>query len=138
MTRLRLLAATLAVAGLAVLPRAARAQQSAEPADSTVRARELVPIVITAEEKKKQSWLQRLGLRSRYSQIERENKEMERTLAFYDRKIARLEAHLDSLKTVVRDSMMKDLARIDSTTHEIRARRLALEARIKELEKGTP
>jgi chromosome segregation ATPase len=59
---------------------------------------------------------------------------LQNELKGYDRKIVRLEKHLDSLKTVVAPAKEREIARLDSATAQVRARRLALEARLEALE----
>ena len=64
---------------------------------------------------------------------------MERLIAVYDRRIEQLEARLAFLKSVVADSLRRDIATLDSATVSIRNQRLALEARARELQKvGVP
>ncbi|MEJ7812743.1 MAG: hypothetical protein WKG32_20180 [Gemmatimonadaceae bacterium] len=77
--------------------------------------------------------LARLGARSVFDALRRENRALERQLAGYDRHIARLEAHLDSLKALA-TAREANIAWLDHSASAMRVRRLQLEARVRELE----
>ena len=106
------------------------------PARDSAEAARLAPVVISGTPKGRAARLMsRLGVRSRLDQLERENRQMERLIGVYDRRIEQLEARLAFLKSVVGDSLRRDIATLDSATVSIRRQRLALEARARELQK---
>ena len=135
MFRTRALALAGAMAVLAGIPRSSLGAQEILPADSVPSAARLAPVVVTAPvAEKKGGLLRRLGARARITELERGNRELERQIRIYDRRIEQLETHLDSLKTVAAERE-RYITATDSVTAQIRARRLALEARLAALEK---
>jgi hypothetical protein len=100
--------------------RPAAAQTTSEP-DSTVTQLTAVRVEAAAPRESYRSML-----RGYYF--------LQNELKGYDRKIVRLEKHLDSLKTIVAPAKEREIARLDNATAEVRARRLALEARLEALE----
>jgi septal ring factor EnvC (AmiA/AmiB activator) len=66
----------------------------------------------------------------------RENARLKRELARYDARIAALELHLDSLKTYA-DSLDRDRVYFEAAAAHARARRMAMEQRLRDLEART-
>ena len=66
----------------------------------------------------------------------RENARLKRELARYDERIATLELHLDSLKTYA-DSLDRDRVYFEAAAAHARARRTAMERRLRDLELRT-
>lgn len=66
----------------------------------------------------------------------RENARLTRELARYDERIATLELHLDSLKTYA-DSLDRDRVYFEAAAAHARARRTAMEQRLRDLEART-
>ena len=131
MPRTRFVASFLAVLVVGAV-RPVQAQQVESPApvaDSTVRVRQLAPMVITAEKAK----ASRAGVLA----LMEENRRLAAVLAAHDRKVEQLAARLHHLQTHVTDSVTREIATIDGAAAEARTRRLALEARLAALE-GSP
>jgi predicted RNase H-like nuclease (RuvC/YqgF family) len=115
------------------------AAQASEASDTLVHR--LAPIVITAEpetQAARRSVLGRLANtdadRRAVIALERENRSLMRTLVRQDTEIAQLEGRLDSLKTVVADSIERTIVSINGLTELTRSRRMQLEARLREAE----
>jgi len=66
-----------------------------------------------------------------------ENARLKRDLAKYDARIANLQHHLDSLKTYA-DSLDRDRLHFEAAAAQARARRTAIEQRLRQLETRTP
>ncbi|HKG93784.1 MAG TPA: hypothetical protein VKA84_17885 [Gemmatimonadaceae bacterium] len=121
----------------ATLPPVQAAVQSDDSLYYAAPVNQLAMVVITAEA---DSVGRYDGIRGRFRArndiraLSRENRSLEIKLARYDQKIEQLENRLVYLKTVVTDSLKHETAKIDSATASTRARRLELEARLKELE----
>lgn len=128
MQRTRLFAAAFAVA-LSIVPVAARAQSadSASGVDS-LRPRTLQAVVVTAEKPR--------ATRQGVLALMEENRRLAGVLREQDRKIDRLEARLNYLRTTATDSVNRQIASLDTQTAETRARREALEARLAALEQA--
>lgn len=62
-----------------------------------------------------------------------ENARLKRDLAKYDARIATLQQHLDSLKTYA-DSLDRDRVHFEAATAQARARRTAIEQRLRQME----
>ena len=132
MPRTRIIVSLFAVVAAGAV-RPIQAQQSGTPApvvDSTMRVRQLAPMVITAEKTK----ASRAGVLA----LIEENRRLAGVLAAHDRKVEELAARLLHLQTHVTDSVSREIATIDGAAAETRARRLALEARLAALEGGSP
>lgn len=132
----RLLLALPAALVLAVaLPRRAGAQTV--PSDSIALeekpAYRLTPFVVTAEAPR-ESFFDRFGRRHRITALQRENRSLALTLRRQEREIQRLEGRLHHLKTVVTDSLLRQIAAIDSATAATRRERDRLERHVRSIE----
>lgn len=94
----------------------------------------LAAVQVHAEAPADHDWMGRADAAWRIEHLQRENRFLARRLAGYDRTIDRLQAHLDSLKTVVTDSLTREIAEIDAQTAETHAERLALEEKLRTME----
>jgi hypothetical protein len=113
---------TLLSLGAAVALSVAGTSMSAQEAGSTKADQvEIAPVVVTA---RKMSG----------NELRRDNRRLRRELAAYDRKIAYLEKHLFWLKTVVTDSLRRDISNLHSAADSTHALRLLLEERVQEAE----
>jgi hypothetical protein len=68
------------------------------------------------------------------NELRRDNFRLRRELALYDRRIAYLEKRLHHLKTVVTDSLQRDITSLHSAADSTRTRRLRLESQLAEVE----
>jgi hypothetical protein len=93
-----------------------RAQAPAKP-DTNVR--KLAPVVVSAA--------------APSDATGRGNRSLARQLREYDQRIGRLEAHLDSLKTVATVEIQRDIAELADAAAQTRARRLYLEMQLDSL-----
>ncbi len=110
-------------------PRAAQAQTTS-PDTVTIAPviRPLEAVVVTAKRQSAfSSAMSRLGARASIATKQRENRRLARRLAAYDRIAFGLERKLDSLMVVATIHEL-NIARTDSATNMLRARRLRLEA----------
>ena len=71
------------------------------------------------------------------NELLRENRRLRVELAGYDRKIAYLERRLHTLKTVVTDSLQRDITTLHAVTDSTRARRRSLEEMVSAMEART-
>ena len=62
--------------------------------------------------------------------LQQENRQLAHELKRYDRRVAQLEGKLDSLKAVEAEKQ-RYIAAIENATAQVRAQRLALEARLR-------
>ena len=130
--RSNVFAATFVAA--AALLSASSAQAQGDPKPDTVTTNRLPAIVSTAELENifRRFWNMQEN-RQTVIDLERGNRQLERQLAEYDRRIVRLETKLDSLKAREAE-MQRQIQMIDSAAAATRAARLALEARLRPLE----
>jgi hypothetical protein len=143
MSRRIRLGAAAAAATIVALAGAPLAAQTSEPDSlrttspapaAEPRLSSLPPVVSIVTRPDESGFLQRLGGRPRIDRLSRENRRLERDLASYDRQVVRLERHLDSLKTVVSDSLQREIDRAESLAARMRAERLRLEAQLLDYE----
>jgi predicted RNase H-like nuclease (RuvC/YqgF family) len=86
---------------------------------------------VTVEASRGRSWSNRLDPMADVRAAQYENRHLTRQLAQYDREVSRLETRLVYLKTVVTDSLRRNIAATDSTTAAVHAERLRLEERLR-------
>jgi hypothetical protein len=130
----------LAGVALLALPAALRAQSAEPAAPRPSRAdsagHRLAPVIITAPDEGVLARLWRgVGARAELGAMSRENRALLRTVHAYDRRIAMLERRLAAARAP-RDSIRRDIARLDSATATTRATRVRLEERLRALERG--
>ena len=121
--------ARLGSAALALVASAAIQPLFAQNSDSTAAPAAqagvtLAPVTVEAAAPK----------RDTYRSLVRANAFLAYEIKQADKKIVKLERHLDSLKAVAAEKE-ESIARTESTTASVRARRLELEARLEALEK---
>ena len=110
------------------IPRLSSAQAARPAADSTVRvdsAATLAKVTVTAKSAKTRA--------ARERQLILGNRVLAKQLASYDRRIAQLEAKLDSLR-IESAHKWRDAREMESAAAEARDRRIALERRLATLE----
>lgn len=125
--RIRLTAATLVAAAAALSASDAGAQQASTPDSVTHR---LPAIVSTPTEGLFGRVWNMQARRWEVVRLQQENRQLAHELKRYDRKVAQLEEKLDSLKAVEAEKQRQVIA-IENAAAEVRARRLALEARLR-------
>lgn len=113
--------ATFAIAAAVALSVASTSLSAQEAQSATPELTGIAPVVVTAR-------------KMNANELRRDNFRLRRELAAYDRTIAHLEKRLHRMKTVVTDSLQRDISTFHASADSTRARRLALEAMLSKAE----
>ena len=113
--------ATFAIGTALALSAAGSSLSAQERQPSPSELTGIAPVVVTAR-------------RLSGNELRRDNFRLRRQLAAYDRRIAYLERRLHWLKTVVTDSLKRDISTFDAAADSTRTRRLFLEAAVLQAE----
>ena len=124
--------AILALSGRPLHAQNAVADSAAHRDTTTIQM--LAPVHIRAQAPAQHDWMGRADAAWQVEHLEHENHKLTRQLAYYDHTIDRLQSHLDSLKTVVTDSLNQQIAELHAETEQARTQRIALEARLRAAE----